>query len=111
MPKFTRRKLKLGLYLTFVSSKYLCRPVYTYPSLCVGDTFQKNTTQIETTLSGLRFSIANHVKFEDLFQGYKNTTLKRKWSKVIIKKKTKITFQFITYNIYKQKDTNSFKTK
>jgi len=48
--------------------------MYTYPSLCVGDPFQKNTTQIETTQSELGFSIANHVKFEDGFQGYKHTT-------------------------------------
>jgi len=48
--------------------------IYTYPSLCVGDTFQKNTTQIETTQSELGFSIANRVKFEDGFQRYKNTT-------------------------------------
>jgi len=28
MLKFIRSKFKLWVYLTFVSSKYLCRPVY-----------------------------------------------------------------------------------
>jgi len=33
MPKFTRSKFKLWVYLTLVLSKYLCRPVYIAPFL------------------------------------------------------------------------------
>jgi len=75
--------------------------VYTYPSLCVGDALQKNTTQIETTQCELGFS--KPCKVQRWVPGLqKYYFLKRKLSKVIIKKKTKKTFHFVTYYYLKQ---------
>jgi len=62
----------MNTFITDMGTEYK-NSVFKDPSLCVGDMFQKNTTQIETTQSELGFFIASHVKFEDGFQGYKNT--------------------------------------
>jgi len=68
--------------------------VYTYPSLCVGDALQKNTTQIETTQCELGFS--KPCKVQRWVPGLqKYYFLKRKLSKVIIKIKQKKHFIFL----------------
>ena len=53
--------------------------------------------QLETTVSKLRFSVANHVRIEDRFQDYYKNTFK-KWHKVNIRNTKKI------YNFIKHSD-------